>query len=141
MAETNTKRARAVVVSAIVASAILVTILLGVAGVRRWKAFTARKHHESMLLVIDACKQHLLQNDGQWPTGWHEITPLCKSIDHWDVRNSISIDFAADPARLAFEHARNFSGLQPRFKPRYSYKKELSDLIDVLRDYYPPEMA
>lgn len=121
--------------------AVALTWLIGIVATHQWRSFAARKHHESMLVVIDACKTHLHRTKGDWPSGWEDIEPLCESIENWDVRRSIAIDFDANAGMLAFEHARDFKAVQPKFETNQSYRSKFSELIDVLREYHPPEMA
>ena len=124
----------------VVVAAVTVALLIGTGVAYQWERLQesrAQKQHESMLAAIEACKQHLNQSQGGWPRRWEDIEPT----GNWDLRRSVKINFEADPALLAFEHASDFTGVQALFQTKRSYKEELAELIDVLRDFHPPEMT
>ncbi len=100
-------------------------------------ALTADRHLLAMYNAIGACHAYVEQNDGQWPKTWNDVVPLFPDERDWDVRNSVVIDFAADPAQLAKQDWKSFTGIQPEQPVYLAYEWRLRALIELLKKHHP----
>lgn len=131
-----------VVYFAIVAVVVSVSIAVGVlyCGIRY--SVTAERSLHATLLVVDLVREYVIYHQGVWPRSWQDLErlpPRQRAMFRWPadreaVRRYVSVDFRADPKKLATESVEQFVAVQPR-GPCYPYKHypEIAKLLDAIR--------
>jgi hypothetical protein len=101
----------------------------------------AERGLHATLLTIQAVEDHVKKHDGAWPRSWKELEDSSTKINdvyEWtqgseNVGNFVSVDFGADPDRLAKQTEEEFSAIKP-VGPFYgSYRSEIPALLETLR--------
>ncbi len=116
----------------------LVALVTGVAmvviGVRA--SLTAERHLHAMLNAIGACYAFVEQNDGDWPRSWPDVEPLFPDDRDWVRQVAVHIDFDADPADLAIQDCKSFTGIRVAPPIYFAYEGQLNALIGLLRRHH-----
>ena len=102
-------------------------------------ALTAENHLLAMHNAIGACHAYVEQNNGAWPKSWDDIDPLFPDERDWNVRDSVEIDFNADPAQLAKQDWESFTGIRPKQPVYLAYEWRLNALIELLKKHHDPD--
>lgn len=135
-------RKRHVMYLAITAVAVAVSIGLGVVycGIR--SSLAAERALHANLLVVDLIREYVVDHKGAWPRSWQDLErlpPRQRAMFQWpedgeEVRRYVSVDFGADPDKLATEPVEQFVAVQPQ-GPCYPYKDypEVAKLLDAIR--------
>lgn len=133
---------RYVVYFLIVSVVVSVSIAVGVlyCGIR-W-ALTAECSLHATLLVVDLVREYVIDHQGAWPRSWEDLErlpPRQRAMFQWPadseaVQRYVSVDFRADPKKLATESLEQFVAIQPR-GPCYPYNHypEIAELLDAIR--------
>lgn len=91
----------------------------------------------AQLLVIDIVREYVEFSNGSWPRSWDDLEkiPRGKRSSLEELRTYVSIDFAADPDRMACQSSDEFNAIQPRV-PCYPWRdyRELTKLLHVLSE-------
>lgn len=109
------------------------------------------------ITVTDAIEQYVLDNDGQWPGSWKELSnwmDAAQSLDRADyVRgwspewtSRVRVDFAADPAALAKLPIKDykvegFRAIEPIGPVFSSFDRHFYLLVEALRQFHGPAPA
>ncbi len=132
---------------------LLFLIVVGLAG-GLWCAYdgiSASLHAESGLhatrLTIQAVEEYVKKHDGAWPRSWKELeqsSTKIKDVYDWtqgsgNIDNFVSVDFGANPDRLAKQTEEDFTAIKP-VGPYYgSYRIEVPFLLEALRQTRGPQ--
>ncbi len=118
------------IVFAVLASLVTGAVLFVLAA---QSAMLAETHLHAMRYAILACHAYVEQNHGAWPSAWEDVEPLFPDDRDWRIRESVHIDFDADPAELALQDLGSFSGITVDDPVFPSYEGDLQALIELLR--------
>lgn len=123
-----------------------VTLVLALCGVA-WVAYegiSVSIHAEYTLHAVDLISvvvDKYVGKKGKWPASWEDLTTVSSRNamyswpEDWEkVRLHVSVDFEADPAKLAKQSVAEFDAIKP-VGPCYPYKHNghVEDLIETLR--------
>jgi len=135
-------RKQQVMYLAIAGVVLAVSIGLGVVycGIR--SSLTAERALHTNLLVVAVVREYVVDHNGAWPRCWQDLEPSFsrrRAMFGWpedgeDVRRYVSVDFEADPDKLATQSVEQFVAIQPQ-GPCYPYKDhpEVARLLDAIR--------
>jgi hypothetical protein len=104
------------------------------------ESLTAERAFHANSLVVELLREYVVSHNGRWPRSWRDLERLPRrecSMFRWPadsevVRRYVSVDFGADPEKLATESVEEFAAVRPR-GPCYPYDEKLADLIGAIR--------
>lgn len=116
------------------------TVVVGLVFIGISESLTAERALHANLLVVDILSDYVVSHNGAWPESWEDLEDLPRrrhAMFEWPgdkeiVRQYVSVDFAADPAKLAKQSVDQFVAVQPR-GPCYRYDAKVSQLLDIIR--------
>jgi hypothetical protein len=124
----------------------VVTLVLALCGVAWvvYECISMADHAEHALHAIDLITvvvDKYVDKKGEWPASWEDLTTVSSHNamyswpeDREKLRLYVSVDFAADRAKLAKQSVEEFDAIRP-IGPFYPYKQHgyVEDLIETLR--------
>lgn len=122
--------------------AVTLVIGLAIAYIAVSTSLTAEHALHANLLVLDLVREYVVDHQGAWPRSWEDLEQLPareKGMFRWpldaeEVRRYVSVDFAAEPDKLATQSVDQFDAIQP-IGPCYLYKhySNVPRLLDAIR--------
>jgi hypothetical protein len=122
-----------------------VVALIGGALWRVYDGTSASLHAEKGLhatqFTFEAIEDYVRKHNGAWPRSWKELersSPQMDDVYRWTggsykVQEFVSVDFDADPDRLAKQTEEEFQAIRP-VGPFYgSYRIEIPFMLEALR--------
>ncbi len=129
--------------------AVTVVVAAGLAiGFWLYLGISSSLHAEHVLhaalLTVGLLDEYVDQHDGQWPRGWAELEGLPRrewAMFEWpkdsrEVQRYVTVDFAADPKRLAKQSVDEFDAVRP-VGPYYPFKEHgsMAALLSTIRKH------
>jgi hypothetical protein len=104
-------------------------------------SITAEYSLHANTLVIDLVQDYVLAHEGAWPKSWADLenTPKLQwAMYEWpkdadEVRRYVTVDFEADPDKLATQSVEEFTAVQA-IGPCFCHDPELRTLLDTIRE-------
>lgn len=131
----------------VVALVVLVAVLAG--GYCVYRGITDSLHAEHVLhaamLTVELIDEHVTTHDGAWPRSWADLEALPpherRGMFEWPrdsvkVKQYVTVDFSADPQRLAEQSVEEFDAVRP-IGPYYAFKDYggVKALIEHVREH------
>jgi hypothetical protein len=126
-----------------------VAILAGIgAGWCLYRGISASIHAEyalhAALLSVQLLEEYVVKHDGAWPRSWADLEglpPRDRAMFRWprdshEVQRYVSVDFSADPQRLARQSSGEFEAVRP-IGPYYPFKHygSVDALLKAIREH------
>ncbi len=133
-------RKQHIVYFAIFAAFVCVSIVFGMVYCGVSTSLKAERALHANLLVLDLVREYVVNHNGSWPRSWRDLEnlpPRRRSMFQWpdsieDVQRYVSVDFEADPDKLATQSVQEFVAVQPK-GPCYPYAYDVAQLIEAIR--------
>ncbi len=101
-----------------------------------WITSHAEMHLHAMRQAVIATQIYVVENDGRWPRSWADLKKHAPDeIDLDSAAESVAFDVNADPAQLATQTRKTFTGIRPAQPCYNAYEYALTDLIETLAKY------
>jgi hypothetical protein len=133
-----------------IALVVIVVAAVG-GGVCVYRGVSASVHAEyvlhAALLTLELLDEYVAQHDGEWPRTWADLEqlPPKQNMFEWptdsrEVQKYVTVDFAADPKRLAQQTPAEFDAVRP-IGPYYPFEDrwQMKALIKTIREHQPAE--
>lgn len=134
----------------ILAGLIIVVVSLGLAGYAAYQAQQSLVRSHKLVLgrvVTGMVREYVEKNQGKWPRSWHDVATIDpgepfngpRSVE--TMQSRVTIDFEADPTKLAQQPVEEFVAIRPRgavMDAAYRDYWQVESLLETLRKHHPP---
>jgi hypothetical protein len=129
----------------IVLAVVIIAVLVGAFCVYQGVSTSLHAEHvfHAAILTVQVLDEYVAQHDGQWPRSWRALEQLPPkqrvSMYEWpqdsqEVKKYVTVDFSANPQRLAKQTPAEFDAVRP-IGPYYPFKDswQVKTLLDTIR--------